>query len=255
MKKIALLILAFPLIALSGVHKYSENDLKFEGQFLKSNKAKAPAILMIHNWMGATDETLKQANRYNKLGYNVFIADIYGAAVRPKDAAEAGKLATIYKADRKLFRARIDLAYAEMLKQKSVDANQTAVIGYCFGGTGAAEAARSNVRSNSKLKAAISFHGGLDSLNPAEGANIKANILVLHGADDPYVAAKDLDGFEKEMRDNKVQFEVIKFSNAVHSFTDVSAGTDNSKGAAYNKIADEKSFQYAKMFLAESFKK
>ncbi len=251
MKKIALLIMAFPLIVLSGVHKYSENDLKFEGQFLKSNKAKAPAILMIHNWMGATDETLKQANRYNKLGYNVFVADIYGAGVRPKDATEAGKLATIYKTDHKLFRARIDLAYAEMLKQKSVDANQTAVIGYCFGGTGAAEAAR----SNSKLKAAISFHGGLDSLNPTEGANIKAHVLVLHGADDPYVAAKDLEGFEKEMRDNHVHFELIKFSNAVHSFTDVSAGTDNSKGAAYNKIADEKSFQYAKMFLAESFKK
>lgn len=231
--------------------KYTEGGLKFSGQFLKSEKAQAPGILMVHNWMGATAETLKQATRFHQLGYNVFIADIYGEGVRPKDSAEAGKQATIYKSDRQLFRKRIQLAYDEMLKQKSVDKNQTAIVGYCFGGTGAAEAAR----SIPNLKAAISFHGGLDSLTPADGARIKAHILVLHGAIDPYVAAKDLESFEKELSSNNVQFELIKFSNAVHSFTDVSAGTDNSKGAAYNKIADEKSFFYAKNFLAETFKK
>jgi dienelactone hydrolase len=254
MKKFLLLmycVFVTPTMVFSTEYKYAGGDQKFEGAFLKSNKKNSPAILMIHNWMGVTAETLKQAEKYHKLGYNVFVADIYGAGLRPRDSTEAGKLATIYKSDRKLFRGRIAIAYAEMLKQKNIDSKQTAVIGYCFGGTGAMEAAR----SNSKLKAAISFHGGLDSLNPTEGANIKANILVLHGADDPYVAAKDLDGFEKEMRDHHVQFELIKFSNAVHSFTDVSAGTDNSKGAAYNKTADEKSFEYTKMFLADSFKK
>lgn len=199
--------------------------------------------------MGLTEETLKQAKRFQNLGYNVFLADIYGAGVRPKDTAEAGKLATIYKTDRQLFRQRIELAYQEMLKQKSVDANKTAILGYCFGGTAALEAAR----SNPKLKTAISFHGGLDSLNPAEGANIKAQVLVLHGANDPYVATKDLEAFEKELRDHKVHFELIKFSNAVHSFTEVGAGDDNSKGAAYNKTADEKSFLYGKTFLADSF--
>lgn len=244
------IILAIPMVTLGSVVKYAEGNQQFEGQFLKSKKAKAPAVLVVHNWMGVTAETLKQAKRFQDLGYNVFLADIYGAGVRPKDAAEAGKQATIYKSDRKLFRQRIDLAYQVMLKQKSVDANQTAILGYCFGGTAALESAR----SNSKLKAAISFHGGLDSLNPAEGANIKSHVLVLHGANDPYVAAKDLEAFEKELRDHKVQFELIKFSNAVHSFTEVGAGDDNSKGAAYNKIADEKSFQYAKTFLADSFK-
>jgi dienelactone hydrolase len=244
------MVLTIPMALFASTVKYSQGELQFEGQFLKSKKAKAPAVLVVHNWMGVTAETLKQAKRFQNLGYNVFLADIYGAGVRPKDAAEAGKLATIYKTDRQLFRARLDLAYQEMIKQKSVDVNQTAVIGYCFGGTAAMDVAR----ANSKIKAAISFHGGLDSLNPAEGANIKSHVLVLHGANDPYVAAKDLEAFEKEMRDNKVQFELIKFSNAVHSFTEVGAGDDNSKGAAYNKIADDKSFLYAKTFLAESFK-
>lgn len=249
---LSVLALSLNLFAKSSVSvKYADGDQKFEGQFLKSKKSMAPGILIIHNWMGVTDETLKQAQRFNDLGYNVFVADIYGAGVKPKDAAEAGKLAGTYKGDRTLFRKRINLAYQEMLKQKSVVTNQTAVVGYCFGGTAAMEAAR----ATPALTVAISFHGGLDSLNPAEGANIKAKVLVLHGADDPYVAAKDLDGFEKELRDNKVKFELIKFSGAVHSFTELGAGNDNSKGAAYNKYADDKSFLYAKTFLVDAFAK
>ena len=46
----------------------------------------------------------------------------------------------------------------------------------------------------------ISFHGGLDSPTPAEGKNIKAKVLALHGADDPFVPAKDVAAFEAEMK-------------------------------------------------------
>lgn len=230
--------------------EYKKGDNVFLGEFLSSKKSKAPAILVIHNWMGVSTETIKQAERFHKLGYNVFVADIYGKGVRPQNVKEASELATIYKSDRKLFRQRIETAYQEMLKQKGVDSAKTAIMGYCFGGTGALEAAR----SNSFIKGAISFHGGLDSLNPLEGSAIKAQVLALHGADDPYVAEKDLQAFEKEMRDNKVQYELVKFGNAVHSFTEEGLGSDNSKGAAYNKNADEKSFVYTKNFLETIFK-
>ena len=71
----------------------------------------------------------------------------------------------------------------------------------------------------------------------------------MHGADDPYVKKTDLDAFEKEMKDNQINYQLVKYPGAVHSFTDKSAGTDNSKGAAYNKDADEKSFAAAKEFL------
>ncbi len=243
-------ILFVSVMASAKTYEYAQGEQKFAGDFLPAQKAKAPAVLVIHNWMGVTTETLKQAERFHKLGYNVFVADIYGKGVRPTSVKEAGELATKYKTDRKLFRERIELAYKEMLKQKSVDATKTAILGYCFGGTGALEAAR----SNSQIKGAISFHGGLDSLNPQEGANIKAQVLALHGADDPYVAEKDLNAFEKEMRDHKVQFELIKFGNAVHSFTEQAAGNDNSKGAAYNQLADIKSFAYSKHFLETVFK-
>ncbi len=100
----------------------------------------------------------------------------------------------------------------------------------------------------------MSFHGGLDSPTPADGAQIKAKVLALHGAIDPYVPAAEVAAFESEMQKFGVDYELVKYGGAVHSFTDFGAGTDNSKGAAYNANADARSFERAKDFLAEALK-
>lgn len=213
-------------------------------------KKSTPGILIIHNWMGLTDETKKQADRFAKLGYVVFAADIYGKDQGPKDVKAAGALAGKYKADRKLFRERLNLALTELKKQKNVDGKQLVVAGYCFGGTGALEL----VRSGADIVAAISFHGGLDSPTPADGKNIKAKVLALHGAIDPFVSATDVNAFEDEMKNNNIDYQLVKYGNAVHSFTEIGAGNDNSKGAAYNESSDRRSFVAADNFLKENFK-
>jgi dienelactone hydrolase len=56
------------------------------------------------------------------------------------------------------------------------------------------------------------------------------------------------------MRDAKVDWQLIKYGGAVHSFTQPNAGNDNSKGAAYNEKADQRSWEAMKQFLAEIFK-
>ena len=124
------------------------------------------------------------------------------------------------------------------------------MVGYCFGGTGAIEIARDGI----PLSGVISFHGGLDSLNPEEGKNIKTSVLALHGEDDPFVAKEDLLAFEKEMKAYKINYQLIKYPKAVHSFTDKGAGADNAKGAAYNEEADKKSFLEATQFLKKVFR-
>lgn len=261
MKKINLFnlfaIVAFSVLAkaenlISKTVDYSSADKNFSGYLTqpKSVKKTTPALLIIHNWMGLTDETKKQADRFAKLGYIVFAADIYGKGNNPKDVKEAGALATKYKMDRKLFRDHLNMALAELKKQKNVDTKNVAVAGYCFGGTGAIELAR----SGADVVSAISFHGGLDSPTPTDGKNIKAKILALHGAIDPYVAPADLNAFEDEMKVNKVDYQLVKYSDTVHSFTEVAAGNDNSKGAAYNELSDKRSFVAAQNFLAESVK-
>ena len=82
----------------------------------------------------------------------------------------------------------------------------------------------------------------------------KAKVLVLHGADDPYVPAKEIEAFQNEMRTSKADWQMIYYANSVHAFTHKDAGSDNSKGAAYNELADKRSWEAMKTFFMEIFK-
>ena len=212
-----------------------------------SVKKPAPGVLVIHNWFGVSEETRSKARALAQLGYVAFAADIYGKGIRPTSPADAGKLATQYKSDRKLYREHLALGLKTLESIPGVRAGAVAAIGYCFGGTGVIELAR----SGAAVKGVVSFHGGLDSPDPSAGKNIRARVLALHGADDPYVPAADLAAFESEMSTHKIDWELVKFGGAVHSFTDKGAGTDASKGAAYNESADRRSWEMMRGFLRE----
>lgn len=230
-------------------YNYQVDNVKFEGLLTRppSKQSIRGGVLIVHNWMGVSAETQKQAERFAKLGFVALAADIYGAGVRPKDATEAGKLASLYKNDRALFRKRLGEALAQLRLQKNLDGKPLFAAGYCFGGTGVLELAR----SGAAVAGVLSFHGGLDSPEPAAGARIKASVVAFHGADDPFVPATDLAAFEKEMATNRVDWQLVKFGGAVHSFTDVGAGSDPSKGAAYNAHADARSWSLTEVFLNE----
>ncbi len=51
----------------------------------------------------------------------------------------------------------------------------------------------------------------------------------------------------------KVDWQMIAYSGAVHSFTQKMAGNDNSKGAAYNEKADLRSWSAMRAFFQEIF--
>lgn len=234
----------------SAVYEYQQGTTQFEG-YLASPAAKGDkkrtGVLLIHQWKGLGEYEKQRAQQLAEEGYVILAADIYGKGVRPQTAEAAGKQAGQFKGNRALFRERLKLAYDELAKQSNVDLKKIVVMGYCFGGTGALELARSGV----DLVGTASFHGGLDSLNPQEAKNIKGSVIVFHGAVDPFVSAKDLEAFQKELNDAKVDYQFVSYANAVHSFTDKGAGADASKGAAYNELADKRSWTSFLDFLAE----
>ena len=230
--------------------EYRDGDLVLEGLLAWDDAvAKAPGVLIVHQWLGRTDYEEARAKQLAKEGYVAFALDIYGKGVRPGNPQEAGKVATIYKSDRKLYRRRLQLGLDQLRAQSMVDTKRVAAIGYCFGGTGVLELAR----TGADLKGVVSFHGGLDSLNPEEAKKIKAKILICHGADDPFVPVKDIEATKKELSDADVDWQMIYYSEAVHSFTQVMAGNDNSRGAAYQERADKRSWQAMKSFFSEIF--
>lgn len=256
--KLLLLTAFFILSAEAGVKKmsafkeYKEGDTVLEGySSSKSGKGKVPAVILVHEWMGLGDHVKERADRIaSELGYAAFAADIYGKGVRPSNPKEAGETAGKYKNDRALMRKRIQAAIDYVKTFPNVDTSKIAVIGFCFGGTVALEAAR----SGADLKGVVSFHGGLATPNVEDAKNIKAKVLVLHGGDDPFVKKEEVDAFIDEMKKAKVDYEFVAYANAVHSFTNKAAGNDNSKGAAYNEQADKRSWESMKDFFVEIFK-
>ena len=231
--------------------EYKQGEAVLDGYIAYDAGAKGmrPGIVIVHDWMGVGDYVKMRAEQLVKLGYVAFIADIYGKGVRPKDGKEASQLAGKFKADRALLRARAQAAVDELKKRDFVDPKRLGAIGYCFGGGTVLELAR----SGANLAGVISFHGFLDTPNPDDAKNIKGKVLVLHGADDPYSPAKDIQAFQEEMRKAKADWEFDAYGGAVHSFTLKAAGDDPTKGAAYNASADKRSYARMVAFFNELF--
>ena len=232
------------------VVEYRDGDTVLEG-FVAWDSAAAgkslPGVLVVHQWMGLTEYEKGRCKQLAELGYVAFALDIYGKGTRPANVQDAGKQSNVYKKDRDLYRRRLNLGLAQLRTVENVAKNHIAAIGYCFGGTGAIELAR----SGADIQGVVSFHGGLDSPPPSDGKKIKAKLLICHGADDPFVPAADIAAFQTELNAAKVDWQMINYSGAVHSFTQPMAGNDNSRGAAYNELADKRSWIAMRDFFNE----
>ncbi len=229
---------------------YKDGETALKGYFAKdkAGRKNAPGVVIVHQWMGLTQHEKTVADKLAGQGYNVLAADIYGVGHLPKNREEAGKEAGKYKNDYKTFQSRIKAAIHELILL-GADSNKIVVIGYCFGGTGSLEAARAGFH----VKGVVSLHGGLGKDTLRVNDSIKTKVLVLHGADDPFVSKTEIERFQKEMKASKADWQMIYYANAVHAFTQVEAGNDNSKGAAYNQLADARSWEHLKLFLREVF--
>jgi dienelactone hydrolase len=233
--------------------EYKQGDAVLEGYLAWDDavEGKRPGVMIVHEWYGLNDYAKRRAREVAALGYVAFAADIYGKGVVAKTPEEARGLATKFRTDRRLLRDRARAGLETLRASPLCDPKRVAAMGYCFGGGTVLELAR----DGADVLGVVSFHGNLDTPNPADAKNIKGKVLVLTGADDPGVPMTQVQAFIDEMRAAKVDWHMILYGNAVHAFTNPATGNDPKKGAAYNKEADLRSWQAMKDFFAEIFGK
>lgn len=239
------------LISKTVEYKDSQGTV-MEGYFVFDDnyKGKRPAVMVVHEWWGLNDYAKKRADMLARIGYSAFAADIYGKGNRAKTSKEAGHMSTMYNKDRDLMSLRLLGALKALKKQKKVDKNNIAAIGYCFGGGAVLELAR----ITDEVKAVVSFHGNLNNPNPEKSKNIKAEVLVLHGGDDKFVTPDAVNAFKDEMKEAGVKWQLVEFGGAVHSFTNFNHDTDPSDSLAYNEKADKRSWQIMANFFNDILK-
>lgn len=230
---------------------YSIDGAPYEGMLIydSSITTPRPALLMVPNWMGPTEDAARKAARVASDRYVVFVADMYGIDIRPINAEEASAAAGKVRGDRALQRHRT-IAALEVLKNQQqvavIDAPPGA-IGFCFGGGSVLELARAGV----DVSGVVAFHGNLDTPNPDDAKNILTPVLVLHGADDPYVPPEQVHAFEDEMRNAAVDWQLVSYGGAVHSFTDPTA--DRPGEAEYHPTVARRAFALMNLFFDEQF--
>lgn len=242
---------SFSEIAVKPV-EYSHGSTALRGYLAKPEKIPAggaPGVLLIHDWIGASDYSQKRVKELAQAGFVAFALDMYGAGKLAKDNVEAAQLSGAFYKDRKLMIERAKAGLGELKKVSGLKKDNVAVIGFCFGGAVALQLAR----SGEPLSGVVSFHGGLKTDAPAGSNAVKTKILVLHGGADPFVPATDVAAFMDEMTKAGAVWRMEVYGGAVHGFTKAESGNDPSKGMAYNEDAEKRSFAAMHVFFKEIF--
>ncbi len=233
-------------------YTYQDGSTALEGYLAvdSSKPAKRPGVLVFHEWMGVADHEKAASDGLARAGYIALAGDIFGKGNRPSTMQEAAENANRYRAgDRALMRQRAVAAMKALSAHPLCDGSRIAAIGFCFGGTVALELAR----SGADLRGVVTFHAGLGTERPAAAGTLKARILALHGAEDPFVPAAEVAAFQTEMRKAQADWQFVQFSDAVHSFSNPGAGNEPGKGFAYNERAARRSWAMMLGFFGEIF--
>ena len=201
---------------------YSDGTTTMKGFVVydDATTAKRPGIIMVHEWWGITPHTHAEAKKFAQQGYTAFIADMFGDGKTADNPKDAGGLAGGVMKDPKTMESRFKAAQAELAKQATVNPQKIGAVGYCFGGAVVLNMAR----TGDDLKAVAGFHAslGLNTPAPAPGT-VKAKILILNGADDPFVKKEQYEAMQKDFDAAKADYKVITYPGAVHAFTNPEA--------------------------------
>ena len=207
--------------------------------------------MVIPEWWGLNDYAKKRAEMLAELGYFAMAVDYYGDGKVVDNPTDAESNAKPFYGSAELAKATFDGAKAQLANYPNADSKKVAVIGYCFGGAQALNMAR----QESDLKGAVSFHGNL--MTGVKPQNNTVPMLIANGANDSFVPAEEIAAFKKEMDSAKVKYTFIDYPNSLHAFTNPAStevGKKFNMKIAYNKEADEKSWQEMKTFLEGIFR-
>ena len=198
-----------------------------------------PAVLIAHEGGGLDDYQKGRAARFAELGYVAFALDYHGGgAPLPDEDAVERRCRDLWLAPERI-RAIAGSSLDVLLAERRADASRVAAVGYCFGGAVVLELAR----SGADVKAVVGFHPRLATRRPQDAANIRGQVLVCVGTEDPLISTQERLAFEEEMRVGGVDWRMNLYGGTEHSFTNPTSDTAGRPGVSYHRVSDERSWR------------
>jgi dienelactone hydrolase len=230
--------------------EYKDGDVLLEAYMAwdDSSSDRKPGVLISHAWAGRSEFEEGKAAHLAELDYVGFALDLYGKGVRGGNPEQNQALMQPLLDDRAMLQRRMQLALDNIRKQKEVDAERVAAMGFCFGGLCVLDLAR----SGADILGAASFHGLFSAPGNTEGKEISAKVLAMHGWDDPMATPDQVLGLADELTAAGADWQIHAYGNTVHAFTNPAAN-DVEHGTVYDADADRRSWQSLQLFLAEIF--
>ncbi len=212
-------------------------------------EGKRPAVLVFHEWWGLNDYALLRAEMLAESGYVAFAADMYGEARQTRHAENAKGWMQQITGNIDSWRARAQLAMQQLQQHDKVDKSRIAGIGYCFGGATVMQLAY----TGADIKGVVSVHGSLPPATADQAEGMQARVLVLHGGSDNFIAKDTVEKFSSALDSADVDWEMVTYGGAVHSFSNPYADGYGIKGVAYNEKAEQRSWQRTLSFFEDLF--
>jgi len=196
---------------------YKQGDTLLSGLLVYDNaqSGKRPGVLLAHDRTGIAPNAFRDSELIAKMGYVVFVGDIFGKGVVPKNIPEMDAAIAIYNNDRPLMRARAEAGFEVLKSNPMVDTAKIAVVGYCFGGTVGIELAE----TGAPIVGLVLVHGSFRNFSAEAAGNIKGPVLILHGAEDPVAPIPEVNAFIDQLRAAKVDWQLELYSGTTHAFT------------------------------------
>jgi dienelactone hydrolase len=114
---------------------YLEEQQSLEGYLAAPESARnLPGVLVVPSWLNVNESICSRADRLAELGYAAFVADLFGAGVRPGPPEPPMAVVGPFLEDRLRFRRRLSASLKVFQKRPECNADRIAAIGYCIGG-------------------------------------------------------------------------------------------------------------------------
>ncbi|MGI9225274.1 MAG: dienelactone hydrolase family protein [Woeseiaceae bacterium] len=192
-----------------------------------------PAVLMIHEWWGLTDEMRARADRLAAQGFIVLAVDLFGGRTASNPAAARNLMLSVAEDPES---ANENIRGAFEFVSETAGAPRVGSIGWRFGGTWALNTA---FLFPEDLDAAVIYYAQVtsdeDKLRP-----VNAPILGLFAADDISIKIDSVEAFKNSLESLRKEYDIQVYAGVGQRFSSASASNYDARAAddAWNRMLD-----------------